>query len=167
MFSSISSYFIRQLAIRQPYAAAQLKGSPSFPDVHGTVEFRQTPAGVLVTASVGGLPEVGAPPCAYPIFALHIHSGGACTGTPETPFADAQGHYNPNDCPHPFHSGDLPPLFSSGGYAWYSFLSGRFNVSEVVGRTVILHQKPDDFTTQPSGNAGEMIACGVIHSLYS
>ncbi len=160
--NNVSQYFIRQLAEQSPEAIAYVNGSPSFSGVNGAVEFRQTQAGVLVTASVQGLPENRERPCAYPVFALHIHSGNACTGTPDMPFADVKGHYNPNNCPHPLHAGDLLPLISGGGYAWYTFLSGRFRVRDVIGRTVIVHQKPDDFTTQPSGNAGAMIACGRI-----
>ena len=71
-------------------------------------------------------------------------------------------HYNPNQCAHPYHAGDLPPLFGSNGYAFEAFLTDRFTVSEVIGRTVIIHSKPDDFSTQPSGNSGEKIACGEI-----
>ena len=46
--------------------------------------------------------------------------------------------------------------------AYLSVLTDRFNVSDIIGRTVIIHNMPDDFTSQPSGNAGEKIACGVI-----
>ena len=48
------------------------------------------------------------------------------------------------------------------GYAFSAFLTDRFTVKEIVGRTVIMHSSPDDFTSQPSGNAGEKIACGEI-----
>ncbi len=162
MNNNLSSFLLRQLAAEQPDAVARIKGSPSYPSISGTVELRQTQAGVLVTASIGGLPESGAQQCSSAVFALHIHTGTSCTGTTDMPFADAQGHYDPNRCPHPFHAGDLAPLFASGGYAWYTFLSGRFHVRDVIGRTVIVHRQPDDFTTQPSGNSGAMIACGVI-----
>lgn len=45
------------------------------------------------------------------------------------------------------------------------FLTDRFKVDDVIGRTVIIHDKPDDFTTQPSGNSGEKIACGIINRI--
>jgi Cu-Zn family superoxide dismutase len=80
------------------------------------------------------------------------------------PFSEAMTHYNPNNCLHPFHAGDLPPLFGSRGYAFSVFLSDRFSLSDVLGKTVIIHGNPDDFTTQPSGNAGEKLACGVVKS---
>ena len=51
------------------------------------------------------------------------------------------------------------------GKAYMKVLTGRFCVEEVIGRTVILHIDPDDFHTQPSGNAGRKIACGVIRRI--
>lgn len=80
----------------------------------------------------------------------------------DDPFADAMSHYNPNDCEHPHHAGDLPPLFGNDGFALLLFLTSRFSVDEIIGKTVIIHDQPDDFTTQPSGNSGTKIACGVI-----
>ena len=71
-------------------------------------------------------------------------------------------HDNPYHCPHPYHAGDMPPLFGANGYAFSAFLSDRFTVEEVIGKTVIFHEAPDDFVTQPSGNAGAKMACGVI-----
>jgi len=59
----------------------------------------------------------------------------------------------------------LIPLFSNSGYAWSSFLTNRFTVDQIIGRTVIIHSDPDDFTTQPSGNSGKKIACGEIIKL--
>ena len=52
-----------------------------------------------------------------------------------------------------------------GGKAYLKVLTGRFRLEEVIGRTVILHRDPDDFHTQPSGNAGTKIACGVIQRI--
>ena len=43
-----------------------------------------------------------------------------------------------------------------------NFLTDRFTLKEIIGRTVVIHSMPDDFTSQPSGNSGEKIACGVI-----
>ena len=56
----------------------------------------------------------------------------------------------------------MPPLLANNGYALQAFLTNKYCVDEIIGRTVIIHAKPDDFTSQPSGNAGEMIACGEI-----
>ncbi|NLF57432.1 MAG: superoxide dismutase family protein, partial [Candidatus Hydrogenedens sp.] len=104
-------------------------------------------------------------PCAGEVFGFHIHEGNACTGNASDPFAATGGHFNPQSCPHPQHAGDLPPLFGNNGYAWSSVLTDRFTVDAIAGRTVVIHRRPDDFTTQPSGNSGEKIACGVIKKL--
>lgn len=63
---------------------------------------------------------------------------------------------------HPDHAGDLPPLMRSNGNAFSAVVTDRFTPSDIVGRTVVIHSNPDDFSTQPSGNAGKKIACGVI-----
>ena len=73
--------------------------------------------------------------------------------------SELQSH---SDQMHPHHAGDLPPLMSVDGYAWSAFYDDVLELYNIVGRAVIIHRNPDDFTTQPSGNAGEMMACGVI-----
>ena len=100
--------------------------------------------------------------CQNPVFGFHIHSGSSCTGNAQDPFADAGEHYNPGTCLHPYHAGDMPPLFGNNGYAFQIFLTDRFRVSEIIGKTVIIHGSPDDFMTQPGGNSGTRIACGPI-----
>lgn len=149
---------------RAPQAVATVRGSRRHPGVYGTVRFYQTRHGVLVAAQFRGLPTP-AEPCKNPVFGLHIHSGSACSGNETDLFANAQGHYNPENCPHPYHAGDLPPLFGNHGYAFAAFLTDRFSAKEILGKTVILHGSPDDFTTQPAGNAGEKIACGEIQAV--
>lgn len=156
-FCLTSSYVFR----RKADAAAFIMGSEKYPQIKGKVLFYGTRDGVIVCADINGLPKDGQN-CPNPIFAFHIHSGISCTGNKTDPFADVDGHYNPYDKPHPCHSGDMPPLFASSGHAFLAFLTDRFSVTEIIGKTVIIHAMPDDFTTQPSGNAGEKIACGVI-----
>ncbi len=146
---------------QRPQAWARVQGSEQYPALQGIVRFYQTPRGVVVSAEILGLPEEEEP-CSSPIFAFHIHEGGECSGTREDPYANVRMHYNPSGCPHPFHAGDLPPLFGSDGYAFSAFLTNRFTVEEIVGKTVVIHNQPDDFKTQPSGDAGQKIACGVI-----
>ena len=148
---------------RRPNAWAIMEGSAGYPGISGMVCFYQTRSGVLVAAEVSGLPA-GAEPCGDRVFGFHIHSGEECAGDVADPFAAALGHYDPDGCPHPEHAGDLPPLFSNRGYAFAVFLTDRFSVREIVGRTVIIHSAPDDFTSQPSGNAGTKIACGRIRT---
>lgn len=145
----------------RPRAAAGIAGSMNYPDIAGTVRFYQTHAGVIVLAELSGLPQ-SERPCQERIFGFHIHEGADCGGSMDDPLADAMAHYNPDGCEHPNHAGDLPPLFGSKGLALSLFLTNRFSADEVIGRTVIIHDHPDDFTTQPSGSSGTKIACGVI-----
>ncbi|MBQ9745727.1 MAG: superoxide dismutase family protein [Clostridia bacterium] len=160
MIQNSYSFFTSVLRTR-PHAIAVLAGSAAFPEIHGMVRFYGTKYGVLVSANVRGLPPAyGA--CGGRIFGFHIHEGGACTGDEQDPFAGALTHYSKEKCPHPYHSGDMPPLFGADGKAFSVFLTDRFTVNEIVGRTVIVHDMPDDFRTQPSGGAGTKIACGVI-----
>ncbi len=141
-------------------ARAEIRGSGTYPDIRGTVTFRQMLNGVLVTAKIFGLPYENE--CGSGIFAFHIHNGTSCTGDAEGPFSDAGTHYNPGETSHPYHAGDLPPLFGNRGYAYMSVLTDRFTVKEIIGRVIIIHSEPDDFKTQPSGNSGDKIACGKI-----
>ena len=145
----------------QAQAVADIVGSGNYPELSGTVRFYQTRKGVIVYAEISGLPHDDLP-CHRRVFGFHIHSGTDCGGDMADPFADAMSHYNPSGCEHPYHAGDLPPLFENGGSALSAFLTDRFSVSEVIGKTVIIHDQPDDFTTQPSGHSGAKIACGVI-----
>lgn len=146
--------WIRGDIMNRPNAMAQIRGGTENPGLRGTVKFYQRQDGTMVEAEIQGLPrtETG-------FFAFHIHAGESCGGVN---FADADGHFNPGKTLHPNHAGDLPPLLGDHGRAYLKFLTGRFCVEEVIGRTVIVHVDPDDFHTQPSGNAGMMIACGVI-----
>lgn len=155
------SNYLKLMLKHKPSAKAIVNGSNKYPDINGVVCFYETNGGVLLCVNVIGLPhEPGK--CNHRVFGFHIHEGMSCTGNAQDPFADAKTHYNPLDCPHPQHSGDLPPLFENQGHAFMVFLTQRFTVNEVMGRTVIIHDMSDDFVTQPSGNSGNKIACGVI-----
>lgn len=150
--------------LRQPpQALAVVRGSAAHPVLQGNVRFYQLRNSVLVVAEVTGLPAPEEP-CPSSFFGFHIHDGDECSGNLNDPFADAGMHYNPQKCPHPTHAGDLPPLLGNQGYAFSAFVTDRFTIQEVLGKTIIIHAKPDDFTTQPSGNSGEKIACGKILS---
>lgn len=135
-------------------AFADITGNALAPGLRGRVWFESHPQGTLVTAWVWGLPasQTG-------FFALHIHEGGDCGGED---FANTGGHWNPSGVAHPLHEGDLPPLLSVDGNAYLSVLTGRFRVPDAVGKTVVIHGGADDFHSQPAGNAGMKIACGVI-----
>lgn len=164
--SSCSSSNLHLLSVLRgrPQAAARVTGSESYPDLLGTVQFYQTNRGVIVRAEINGLPHAELP-CQGRIFGFHIHKGSDCGGNMEDPFADAMSHYDPHGCAHPYHAGDMPPLFGNNGFALSLFLTDRFSTDEILGKTVIIHDHSDDFTTQPSGNSGTKIACGVIQRI--
>lgn len=136
-------------------AIAHVSGGEDYPELRGTVRFFPRCAGTLVIAEINGLPD-----SETSFFAFHIHEGDNCCGSD---FPNTGGHFNPDGAAHPRHAGDLPPLLSNNGKAYSQVLTGRFRVSELIGKTVVIHSDPDDFKTQPSGNAGQKIACGVIH----
>lgn len=142
-------------------AAARITGGEGYPDISGVVRFFQTNKGVVVCAEICGLPRSGRA-CQEQIFGFHIHQGTDCGGSADEPFANVMQHYDVNGCEHPGHAGDLPPLFGNDGIALSACLTSRFMLDEVIGRTVIIHDHPDDLMTQPSGNSGVKIACGVI-----
>lgn len=140
-----------------PDAVAQIRGGVDAPCLSGWVRFYQERGSVLVVVDVSGLPvdsETG-------FFALHIHEGGSCAGEG---FSQTGGHYDPKGMPHPDHAGDLPPLLLCRGGAYLAVRTDRFRVGEVIGRTVVIHSGPDDLHSQPAGNAGTKIGCGVIRS---
>lgn len=146
-----------------PSAYCRISGNREYRHLTGLVYFYETKEGILVKANIKGLPVPRRIRCNQPIFGFHIHEGQSCTGTIEEPFKDALGHFNPFHCPHPYHAGDLPPLFATQqGNAMMSVVLDRFNLNDVIARTMIIHANADDFTTQPSGNSGPMIACGRI-----
>ena len=128
----------------------------------GSVAFRQDGDAVLVTAEVTGLT-----PGAH---GFHIHEKGDCSAPDAT---SAGGHFNPTGKPHgnpdhaDHHGGDMPQLVAdASGIARLSVRLPGLSVSDgptsVLGRGVIVHAAPDDFKTQPTGNSGARVACGVI-----
>lgn len=154
--------YLQTLLSDMPAAFAQIGGSADYPDLYGIVRFFPTTDGVLVNAELYGLPVL-TPICSNHVFGFHIHEDAPCTGTEADPFANAGSHYNPGGCEHPAHGGDLPPLFATqDGFAWSVFLTDRFKWGDILGRTVIVHGMPDDFRSQPSGDSGPKIGCGVI-----
>lgn len=147
--------FLDILDNNRPQAMAWVTGDFGSP-LSGLVKFYETPyLGVLVEAEVFNLPT---PPAYSSFFGMHIHEKGDCSNH----FMNTGNHYNPGEMPHPQHAGDLIPLLGNDGYAWMSFYTKRFTIKDILGRSVIIHSLPDDFTSQPSGNSGSKIGCGVI-----
>jgi Cu/Zn superoxide dismutase len=169
-----------------PYAEAELKGSDGS-RVWGRVTFHQPEGGTFLETSRWSAPVAGAaadssvgkiyiradvnglPPGRQ--FGIHIHEKGDCSNNG----MGAGGHFNPKGRPHgrhdapEHHAGDLPNLSSDGeGVAMLAFTTEELTVSpgpnSVVGRAVVVHESPDDYRTQPAGNSGARIACGVIRA---
>ncbi len=138
-------------------AVADIRGNGNAPRLFGTVKFYEMKDFVLIEAIIDGLP-----PSKSGFFGFHIHEGESCGGID---FAETGGHYNPQGLAHPAHAGDLPPLILCDGGAFIAFATDRFKLKDIIGKTVVIHSNPDDFTTQPAGNAGTKIACGVIKSI--
>lgn len=131
-------------------------------EVRGLVMFHQMPGHVMVHARITGL-KPGAE------HGFHVHETGSCASSDGS---SAGGHFNPDGKPHgaqdaAHHAGDMPSLKADArGVADQKFMltgpSVQAGAASVVGRAVIVHALPDDFTTQPTGNSGDRIACGVI-----
>ena len=128
----------------------------------GTVRFVQLADGsVDVTVDLANVPAG--------VHGFHVHDKGDCGDNGNA----AGGHFNPSGTPHgapnadPKHAGDFGNVTADAS----GRVSTRFNTrsvtveagpSSAVGHAVILHANPDDLTTQPTGNAGGRIACGVV-----
>ena len=138
-----------------PTAIARIQGTEKYSKLWGETRFYQQKQSVLVEVIVWGLPDNN--PSGF--FGMHIHEGEKCAGEG---LSETKGHYNPAAVSHPNHAGDLPPLIRCCGGAYLSFRTDRFCVRDIVGRTIVIHGKRDDFLSQPAGDAGEKIACGVI-----
>ena len=163
-------------AQQPPTAQAELKNAEGKPV--GTITLTQHPKGVLIRAELSGLPPGW--------HALHIHETGKC----EPPdFTSAGGHFNPQDRRHGLvqagiHAGDLPNLHAGAdGKAMAEMVTGAIRLGQQPaasadgsaaaaapaadifdqdGAALVLHAGPDDYRSDPAGNSGDRIACGVI-----
>ncbi len=129
----------------------------------GIVTFVQSGGKVTVTADITGLKpnqEHG----------FHVHEKGDCSSGDGM---STGGHFNPDGVPHgnaqpaDGHAGDMPNLKAdANGNAKATFEATRMTVAEgkssIVGKGLIVHRDPDDYKTQPTGNAGPRLACAVI-----
>jgi Cu-Zn family superoxide dismutase len=131
----------------------------------GSAELSQLPAGVLIKLSLNGVPSGE--------HAFHVHGTGKC----EPPFTSAGGHFNPDSKKHGLmagdghHAGDMPNLHipQDGALAIevvnasVTLEKGRPNsLYGPNGTALIIHAGKDDYKTDPTGDAGGRIACGVV-----
>ncbi|HEY2863723.1 MAG TPA: superoxide dismutase family protein [Casimicrobiaceae bacterium] len=130
--------------------------------VSGNVSFEQQGDKVLVDARLAGLS-----PGAH---GFHIHEKGDCNSSDGM---SAGGHFNPTGKRHgnptsaEHHAGDMPALIADASgnatmRAELAPMSVGGGVTDIVGKSVIVHKDPDDYATQPTGNSGARVACGVI-----
>lgn len=144
-------------------AIAQM-GSASGSQVEGSATFTQTENGVRMVLDLRHV--------APGMHALHLHQKGDCSAPDATsagdhwnPTSEAHGHRGQSD---EFHAGDIDNIeaaadstvrFEATVEGW---TIGGDSTTNIIGKAVIIHANPDDFTSQPAGNAGARIACGVI-----
>ena len=157
-------YLVTILFCANSYAATKVTAElqpKSGSSVKGKVTFENVKDGTLVKADVSGLEPSST-------HGFHVHEHGNCTAAN----ADSAGdHYNPKNKVHGGatgehrHKGDLENLLAdANGVAKYerTFAKGTLPVASLRGRSVVVHEKPDDLNSQPSGDSGARISCGVI-----
>lgn len=148
------------LAVMTPTSAAASAGM----NPQGTVRFVQQGDGVRVMGRISGLR-------AGQEHGFHVHDGADCSGDG----LGTKGHFNPSGAAHgkhgghAHHAGDLPSLkANAAGVAEFDVVVKQLSVvagpASVVGRGLIVHRDPDDYTTQPTGNAGPRPGCAVIRA---
>lgn len=159
--SAPGNTFLESLQYYQPQAYTWVSGNAENPDLNGLIQFYDTAyGGTIIQAEIYGLPyENLLKPTGF--YAMHIYEHGDCSGS----FENAGMHFNPSGSAHPDHAGDFVPLFGNHGYAWVTFYDERLTIDEIIGRSLIIHANRDDFTTQPFGDSGKKIGCGVIIGL--
>lgn len=151
-------------------ALAVLQAAPGATKVDGTVLFYSRGGTVQVVADVSGLDKPG-------LYALRIHEKGECVADPagKAHFASAGADFNPagvaHGCPEApkHHAGDLGNVeVKADGTGHLELSSGALSLAganSLIGKAVILHAGSDDCATQPDGNAGARLACGVAESV--
>jgi Cu-Zn family superoxide dismutase len=149
------------LSPSKPGASAQLQPTAGN-SATGTVNFTQKGDKLLVQADITGLTPGD--------HGFHIHEKGDCSAPDGT---SAGGHFNPTSQEHGnpdsahHHFGDLPMLTADAtGHAKITVELDSITLApgsgNIIGRGVIVHAKADDYQTQPTGNSGGRVACGVI-----
>ncbi len=151
-----------------PVLAQEQTASATFVDAEGqetgTASLTGTPNGVLIELEATGLP-------ADQWVAFHVHETGTCD--PETDHESAGGHFNPADVEHGYfsetgpHAGDMPNQYvdaqgALNAHVFNPFVTLDEGEAGIIGRALMIHGGGDDYQSQPSGDAGDRIACAVI-----
>lgn len=149
----------------QESATATLQGAPEDTDFKGTITFTPEGDGVRVVAHLEGVDQNGQ-------HGFHVHETGDCShGEGDKHFTSAGGHFNPTGAEHacpptePRHAGDLGNIEVTNGTGHLETSTNLLSLTgtnSVVGKAIILHASADDCKTQPTGNAGDRLACGVV-----
>lgn len=146
----------------RPALIAEIRGSAAYPDVRGTAKLYWLPEGMYGVFELEGLPP-------DTVLGFHIHDGLVCSAAGDSEaFAASGKHFgvcsDDMQCGrHPYHAGDLPPIFSDDeGRASSQVFTKRTDVAGVSGKPIVVHRMSDDFMSQPAGNSGIRIACGML-----
>jgi superoxide dismutase, Cu-Zn family len=170
LFVTAACAQLQTLAGRQGTATVALSGVNG--EVRGGGEVWQGNDGqVHVDLRLQGLPAG--------THAIHFHAVGKCDPAPAPAFGSAGGHYNPSNMQHGLnnpagpHAGDVPNFtVDANGSAHVEFVTNRVTITagastlfDADGSSLVVHAAADDQVSQPSGNSGERIACGVLRQV--
>lgn len=153
-----STLFSMLTMTKLPEAFALIRGGTEYPEISGVANFYRSrwDSGIVIEVELTHLPNTSQYSPRF--MGLHIHENGDCSDN----LTHTGMHYNPTNAVHPYHVGDLPSVLNSNGYSYMAVYDGFLSIDELIDKSIILHGKRDDFTTQPSGDSGDKIACGVI-----
>jgi Cu-Zn family superoxide dismutase len=163
-FVLLSSPVAAPAAAQEASAAAKATMQDAQGKAVGTVMLTPAPKGVVIRAELTGLPTGW--------HGFHIHAVGKC----EAPFQSAGGHFNPESHKHGvavdqgMHAGDLPNLYvGKDGTVTVEVIDtmvslgpGGNSLFDADGSSLVVHAKADDYKTDPAGDSGDRIACGVV-----
>jgi Cu-Zn family superoxide dismutase len=164
----VASFFAVSIAAAQSMVVEMRAAEPTGPGASlGTITITSTPYGTLFTPNLSGL--------APGVHGFHVHANPSCDPKEKdgkmVPALAAGGHYDPGKTDKhlgPYgdgHLGDLPPLFvDTDGKSTLPVLAPRLKLSDLEGRSLMVHKGGDNFSDHPEplGGGGARIGCGVV-----